>query len=734
MNIYTYHGPGERWLEGQPTAEDRLNVARENNDHLYSALNTIMDTDLADGILLPVGGLDLNGTNLVIDADGDSVLYAAADDEIVLKVGNAERLRWLMGGTQVTDDQWYGLGAAAGRLVFDSTATPDTITVADATLVVGLQTVNTGLVPDANDGAYLGQAGTAFSDLFLAEGGQINWDNSDATLTQANNTLYFQGATLGIGGVPTSDLTVLGANIAVASGGIAEIRATDYGQDFGGSLLLGGEHNSSLSSYTFFGSIAARKETAVDGNAAGYLQFAANSTGNVLTEYARITSAGYLGIGIAAPASKLDLRDGDFSLTNAAVAHGMTAVVPTTTYGYLGTVSATAGGLHILGFSDAVGTGGVVIDGIIGDADPTDTTPGILLAGSKKNGTGTQAIGAAETVFQLRNYATNLITVLGSGNVGIGTVSPTSGFKLCIDDVANEAGLGVYASGASTYNYGRITLGATDLASPIWDFLHRKSSPSGNVLQITHYNGTAYNNMTFWPVGPVAIGTSTASAFAAGPSLTILQPLNQNDNVLEFQSANVAHPFTAVVGASTYFKASKAASTSGGTILWGFKDDDGDAGYAIALHGSLGEAADATKSTAGLGVVALDARVTNSGDAAQAVAANGNLVSMSNIGTTKWILDAEGDTWQTGGAFLGSAVGGAGAVGVLSIANGTQGAAAANEIQLVSVDLTAGNTQLSIMHEGTGQTAAQVAVASTHTLAMKVNGAQYYVLMTTVAP
>lgn len=55
-------------------------------------------------------------------------------------------------------------------------------------------TANTGFMPDANDGAYLGQAGTAFSDLFLAEGGVINWDSGDATITQTGNVLAVAGA------------------------------------------------------------------------------------------------------------------------------------------------------------------------------------------------------------------------------------------------------------------------------------------------------------------------------------------------------------------------------------------------------------------------------------------------------------------------------------------------------------------------------------------------------------
>jgi hypothetical protein len=55
---------------------------------------------------------------------------------------------------------------------------------------------NTGIVPDANDGAYLGTSSLGFSDLFLAEGGVINWDNGDFTITQTGDVLAFAGGTL----------------------------------------------------------------------------------------------------------------------------------------------------------------------------------------------------------------------------------------------------------------------------------------------------------------------------------------------------------------------------------------------------------------------------------------------------------------------------------------------------------------------------------------------------------
>jgi len=54
----------------------------------------------------------------------------------------------------------------------------------------------TAFVPDANDGAALGTTALQFSDLFLAEGGVINFDNGDVTVTQSGNTLTVAGGSL----------------------------------------------------------------------------------------------------------------------------------------------------------------------------------------------------------------------------------------------------------------------------------------------------------------------------------------------------------------------------------------------------------------------------------------------------------------------------------------------------------------------------------------------------------
>jgi hypothetical protein len=96
--------------------------------------------------------------------------------------------------------QWSDLFLAEGGVINwdngDATLTQvgNVVTLAGADLTVDNLTANTALLPDANDGAAIGSTTLQFSDLFLAEGGVINWDNGDATITQVGNTVTLAGA------------------------------------------------------------------------------------------------------------------------------------------------------------------------------------------------------------------------------------------------------------------------------------------------------------------------------------------------------------------------------------------------------------------------------------------------------------------------------------------------------------------------------------------------------------
>lgn len=66
----------------------------------------------------------------------------------------------------------------------------------DAAADIILDAAGAHVKPASNDQAALGEAGTAWSDLFLAEGGVINFDSGDLTLTQAGNLLTVAGGEL----------------------------------------------------------------------------------------------------------------------------------------------------------------------------------------------------------------------------------------------------------------------------------------------------------------------------------------------------------------------------------------------------------------------------------------------------------------------------------------------------------------------------------------------------------
>lgn len=86
-------------------------------------------------------------------------------------------------------------------------------TFASSTLTAPIFVISTRAEPASNDGAPLGTTTKQFSDLFLAEGGVINWDNGDATLTQVGDVVTLAGADLKIttpGTAATSVATIDG--------------------------------------------------------------------------------------------------------------------------------------------------------------------------------------------------------------------------------------------------------------------------------------------------------------------------------------------------------------------------------------------------------------------------------------------------------------------------------------------------------------------------------------------
>jgi hypothetical protein len=176
--------------------------------------------------------------------------------------------------------------------------------------VGGLLTVNTGIIADADDGAYIGDATHQFSDLFLAEGGVVNWDNGDVTLTQTGN-----------------NATVAGGDFQVNSGVYSlKLGANTDGYTVSNNaakmVRVGGLHYTSDTEepiHLIMGNSTATENLLKLGGGTAYMNActsvsiftAANNTTVTGAERFRLISTGFLGLNTTAPDKQVEINSDD---------------------------------------------------------------------------------------------------------------------------------------------------------------------------------------------------------------------------------------------------------------------------------------------------------------------------------------------------------------------------------------------------------------------------------------
>ena len=120
-----------------------------------------------------MAGIQIDGTNqkLILDSDADTYLEAATDDTIKVYVSGAEDLR---------------IGANAINVLSGTTLTIDSgATITNSGTANGFSSAD----PASADGDSLGTASLEWSDLYLADGGQILFGNDqDVLLTHVADT------------------------------------------------------------------------------------------------------------------------------------------------------------------------------------------------------------------------------------------------------------------------------------------------------------------------------------------------------------------------------------------------------------------------------------------------------------------------------------------------------------------------------------------------------------------
>jgi hypothetical protein len=236
----------------------------------------------------------------------------------------------------------------------------------------------------------------------------------------------------------------------------------------------------------------------------------------------------------------------------------------------------------------------------------------------------------------------------GSDNTGYSVGGMFNNFHRGSGDLDDQRGIstqyGLYTGGTGTvteaaglrifpYSYAAGTI--TNMAS-IW--INARTDDGATVTnEWAIYSAHAAPS---YLVNTLNIGDTTINANMVR-GITINQGGN-DDEILAFKSSDVDHGITSFAETDTFGFMQKGAPTTGGVDFRALSSGN----YAMTIRGVV-ETADTTKGAGAVAPLILDGGM-RSGTTWDVMTANANVLVVRSAATAKWILDAEGDTWQSG--------------------------------------------------------------------------------------
>lgn len=234
-------GTGSVWFGGTSTGEIWFsrNATPTVDDQVSLGTSSLRWADL---FLASGGVLNWNAGDVTITHSANSLAFAGASsgytfDALIAPASNDGAA--LGSGMASFSDLFLASGGVINWNNGDVTATHSANALAFAGASSGYS-FDAAIKPSANDGAALGASGTAFSDLFLAAGGIIDWGAGDVKLDNSTtNVLLFTGASSGYrfdaGLLPqTDDGAALGgtslkwSDLFLANGGVVNFNNGNY--------------------------------------------------------------------------------------------------------------------------------------------------------------------------------------------------------------------------------------------------------------------------------------------------------------------------------------------------------------------------------------------------------------------------------------------------------------------------------------------------------------------------
>jgi hypothetical protein len=298
----------------------------------------------------------------------------------------------------------------SGALVFGTSptiATPTITTSAVIPIVNGGTAVSSTLTLQSTSGAGSSDA-IIFRTASQSERMRILSNGRVGINTSAPPNIFTvldSGSLNTVGDIIDVGAIVVGPNYAFGiSGNAANFNVhsnSTLGADVGATIGLGGRYTGTQ--FAQFAIIKGAKENATDGNGASYLAFGTRINGGNITERMRIDSAGSVGIGTTSPTAKIHVASSTLA-------------------------TATVNSLVVARVERPFASG-------IKFSNTMD-----ILVGSY----GTSINSQTRVDFALANGGTNIpeitvMTLLGDGNVGIGTTSPAYQLQLFTDSAAKPS-------------------------------------------------------------------------------------------------------------------------------------------------------------------------------------------------------------------------------------------------------------------------------------------------------
>lgn len=429
-----------------------------------------------------IGGLDIVTGATNVARLRDSTAGAGTEGFLQLFTGGTEtiRLRAAVGDSYINSGGNFGFGTTTPGNVIDVKAgTADTgITVTDTTDVIAIHNLSSG-TPEAGLRMYSGASETIRLRAGTAES-------------------YFNAGNLAIGKTSAS----VKLDLTDSSGDIVNLESSNTTTDFGRVNFKATNLNMSMSSqYT---NTTQTLDIGVEGGVGGKIISGLSNAGVIsvntahplilgtsAAERMRITSAGLVGIG-KTPTVKLDLTDGSAEIVSFESSNSATDLGQVN---FKATVTNMSFNHQFTNTTVTLKTG---IEGTVG---------GKLLTGIT-NAAVTNVSSNHPLIFGTNN--TERVRVLSTGEVGIGTTSPSE--LLHIDSTTGNAAARINSS-AGGNNFAGIdgSFGSIDFR-----FGHDNAITNGTYVGTTsndafHIRSNNTVRMTFGTTGANGIGTTSPS-------------------------------------------------------------------------------------------------------------------------------------------------------------------------------------------------------------------------------